>query len=136
MFLELVFTLFRMGGILRKNVQHLHSSTYDSQELDVTYQTKLLGVICCSDGKWDQNAKYLAGKGNSRHYFLRRLKDLGACHETLKEVYLLFVRSILDMCAPLWSGALSKSLSDVLEMVQRSNQEDMDPHPSPSSLDY
>ena len=81
--------------------------------------TKLLGVICSADGKWDANARYLAGKGFSRLYFLRRLKGLGACQDTLKEVYILFVRSILEMCAPLWTGSLSKGSVEVLERVQR-----------------
>ena len=79
-----------------------------------------MGIICCSNGKWDENTKYLAGKGNSRLYFLRRLKNLGATQSTLKEVYILFVRSILEMCAPLWTGALNVKCSEMLERVQRS----------------
>ena len=55
-------------------------------------------------------------------YFLRRLKKLGASLNTLKEAYCLFVRPTLEMCAPLWTGALTRTkfLSDALERVQRS----------------
>ena len=64
---------------------------YDNQILDVTYTTKLLGVMCSSDGKWNENVVYVAKKANSRLFFLRRLKALGASRDTLKEVYVLFV---------------------------------------------
>ena len=90
--------------------------------LEVVYQTKLLGVICCSSGKWTENIKYLVKKANSRLYFIRRLKSLGASVDTLKEAFVLFVRPMLEFCSPLWAGALhhktGKSLSDSLERIQ------------------
>ena len=114
-----------------KKYDFIPTLALDSNDLEVTYKTKLLGVICCSNGKWDQNAKYLASKGNSRLYFLRRLKSLGATQDTLKEVYTLFVRSILEMCAPLWTGALGKKSCDTLEHVQHSACKIINPN-----LDY
>ena len=75
--------------------------TYNSTNLEVVYQTKLLGVICCSDGKWFENSKYLAKKGFSRLYFLRRLKDLGANSDILKEVYIHFKINPGSMCPTL-----------------------------------
>ena len=55
-----------------------------------------------------------------RLFFLRRLKTLGASQETLGEVYILFIRSILEFCAPLWTGALYKKDTKLLEHVQKS----------------
>ena len=39
----------------------------------------------------------------------------------MKEVYILFIRPILEISAPLWAGALEKNkrLSEKLERVQR-----------------
>ena len=92
-------------------------------ELDVTYSTKLLGVICSSSGKWNEHIQYLVRKSNTRLYFIRRLKKLGASNLTLTEAFTLFVRPILEMCAPLWTGALflrtGKLLSESLERVQK-----------------
>ena len=95
---------------------------YGSQDLEVTYKTKLLGVQCTSDGKWNEHISYLVKKASIRLYFIRRLKKLGASHQILKESYILFVRPILEMCAPLWTGALTKNqfLTDSLERVQKS----------------
>ena len=52
-------------------------------------------------------------------YFLRRLKRLGATEETLKEVYILFIRSLLEFAAPLWAGALTgnKKLTNQLDKI-------------------
>ena len=55
-------------------------------------------------------------------FFIRRLKNLGASVSTQKEAYVLFVRPTLEMCAPLWAGALTqkqtKFLVNSLERVQ------------------
>ena len=109
-----------MPFIFSKKYDFIPRLAYNCENLDVVYQTKLLGIICCSDGKWYENSKYLAGKGFSKLYFLRRLKDLKASVETLREVYILFVRSTLELCAPLWSGALDRRSAETLERVQRS----------------
>ena len=57
-----------------KKFDFIPNMYYDSKRIDVTYQTKLLGVKCCSDGRWEENSKYLASKGNTRLFFMRRLK--------------------------------------------------------------
>ena len=92
---------------------------YNSNELEVEYQIKLLGVLWTSNCEWEENTKYLVKKANSRLYFMRRLKNLGATQKTLKEVYILFVRSILEFCAPLWAGNLSKSSSKAFTRVEK-----------------
>ena len=72
----------------------------DNNELEVVESTKLLGVMCSSTGKWNEHIQNLTKKANTRLYFVRQLKGLGAPIETLKETY------VLEMCAPLWTGAL------------------------------
>ena len=92
---------------------------YNSNELEVIYKTKLLGVIWTSSCEWDENTAYLTKKANSRLYFLRRLKSLGAGTQVLKEVYILFVRSILEYCAPLWAANLTKKSVKALTRVEK-----------------
>jgi hypothetical protein len=89
------------------------------QNLEVVYKTKLLGVICTADCKWNENTKHLVSKANSKVWFLRRLRILGASVETLVDIYKLFVRSHLEFCAPLWSGDLSTKNKRDLERVQK-----------------
>ena len=53
-----------------------------------------------SNCKWDQNTTNLVRKAHSKIFFIRRLKNLGASADTLKDVYKLFVRSGLELSAP------------------------------------
>ena len=56
----------------------------------------------------DQKYSEFSEKANNRMFFIRRSINLGASVSTLKEAYVLFVRPALEMCAPLWSGALTQ----------------------------
>ena len=74
-----------------------------------------------SSGRWNTHIEYITNKARRRIFFLRRLQRLGASQETLKQIYILFVRSILEFAAPVWTGALTqnKKLTNQLEKVQR-----------------
>ena len=92
----------------------------EGTQLDVVQNTKLLGLTVTNDGRFDMNTKIMVSKGNSRLWFLRRLKLLGASKDTLITMYKLFCRSILEYCAPVWAGSLSKSSIQNIERVQKS----------------
>ena len=84
------------------------------------YKTKLLGVVVESSGRWNSHIDYLTNKAKRRAYLIQRLKRLGASDETLKLIYILFIRSILEFAAPLWTGALTqnKKLTLQIQSVQ------------------
>ena len=65
--------------------------SYDNEELEVVYCTKLLGVYFESTCKLDLNAKNLVLKSNPKPWFLRRPKNLGASKSTLLKIYKLFI---------------------------------------------
>ena len=92
---------------------------FDGNLLEVEYQSKLLGVMIDSSGSWRAHIEYIAMKANRRVFFLKRLKRLGASQETLKLIYILFIRSILEFAAPVWTGALTgnKKLTNKLNKV-------------------
>jgi hypothetical protein len=91
----------------------------DGDYLDVVYETRLLGLTITSDCRWDSNTHDIVQKGNSRLWFLRRLKILGASRSTLLDIYKLFCRSVLGFGAPVWSGALSAKSNQEIERVQK-----------------
>ena len=93
--------------------------TLDGAPLEVVYETKLLGLTLTSDCKWEANTKNIVQKGNSRLWFLRRLKILGASQKTLIDIYKLFCRSVLEFGAPVWSGALTVKNKQDIERVQK-----------------
>ena len=93
--------------------------TIGGQQKDVVYETQLLGLTLTSDCRWDANTRNIVTKGNSRLWFLRRLKVLGACNNTLTDIYKLFCRSVLEYAAPVWTGAISKGNKQDIKWVQR-----------------
>ena len=102
-----------------KKYDFVPTFSIDGNPIDVVYKSKLLGLTITSDCRWDENTKNFVKKGNSRLWFIRRLKLLGACEGTLLDIYKLFCRSVLEFGAPVWSGALSVKNSQDIERVQR-----------------
>ena len=91
----------------------------DTKQLEVIFETKLLGVFITSDCKWNKNTDYIVKKTRKRIWILRRLKALGASIETILDIYQLVIRSVLEISAPLWSGALYKKNIIEIEKVQK-----------------
>ena len=66
----------------------------DGHQLEVVYETQLVGIILTSYYQWDARTRNIVIKGNSRLCFLRRLKVFGASLQTLLYIYKLFCRSV------------------------------------------
>ena len=84
------------------------SLVLNKNQIDVVHVTKLLGTYIQSNCKWDVNTSNIVRKANTKTYFIRRLKKLGASEATLVDIYSLFIRSGLELSAPLWHYALTK----------------------------
>ena len=87
--------------------------------LENVYSTKLLGLQITSDCKWNSNTNFIVTKASQKLWFLRRLKTLGSTQDTLLDIYRLFVRSHLELAAPVWAGALSKKNKQDIERIQK-----------------
>ena len=87
------------------------------EELEVAYETKLLGVIIRSDCKWSSNTEYMTKKAKSKLWFLRRLKYLGASDNTLIDLFKLHLRSTLELAVPLWTGSITKKEINSIERL-------------------
>ena len=82
--------------------------------------TKLLGTILTSDLKWNENTKYLVIKAYKRMELLRRIVKFSDDKQELKNIYILFIRSILEQSAPVWHSGLSVENIEDFERVQKS----------------
>ena len=83
-------------------------------------KTKLLGTIITDDLRWDENTWNIVKKANARMKLVRKVASFGASQEDLKNVYVLFVRSLLEQSATVWHSSLTEENSDDLERVQKS----------------
>ena len=59
-------------------------------------------------------------KSNKRLWLLRRLKNLGATHKQLVEVYTKQIRCILELAAPAWQGSITQTEKQDIERIQKS----------------
>ena len=91
----------------------------EGSNLEVVHETKLLGLVVSSDCRWEKNTKNVVQRGQARLWFLRRLKVLGASNTTLVDIYKLFCRSVLEYCAPVWAGSITKKNTQNIERVQK-----------------
>ena len=91
----------------------------DGYEVSVASEHKLLGVVITDDLKWDRNTEYICTKARKRLWILRRLAQHNFNQWQLLDVYNKEVRSILEMCVPVWHSSLTKVLSKKIEAIQK-----------------
>ena len=63
---------------------------------------------------------YLVKKANARMELVRKVASFGASEDDLKNIYFLFVRSLLEQSATVWHSSLTQENCDDLERVQKS----------------
>ena len=87
--------------------------------LDLVEEAKLLGVIISSNLSWSSNTDYIVERCNKKTWTLRRLKQLGASHKDLIDVYCKQIRSIAEFAAPVWNSSLTGDDIVKLERIQK-----------------
>ena len=93
--------------------------TVNEKHIEVINSTLLLGTIIQDNVKWDLNTARLVQKGNARMELLRKVASFGTNIEELKNIYILFVRSLLKQSAIVWHSSLSEENKSDLERVQK-----------------
>ena len=85
----------------------LKSSGRLCYKVDQTPVAKVLGVWISQDRSWDRNTKEMCRKAYSRMSMLTKLKYVGVSIEDLVEIYILFIRSVLEYCAVAFHSSLT-----------------------------
>ena len=93
--------------------------TVNEKHIEVINSTLLLGTIIQDNVKWDLNTARLVKKGNAHMELLRKVASFGTNIEELKNIYILFVRSLLKQSAIVWHSSLSEENKSDLERVQK-----------------
>ena len=87
--------------------------------LEITEESKLLGTIVTSDLKWQKNTEMLTKKAYQRMQILHKLIAFHVDIDDLKEIYILYIRSILEYNCPVWHFSLTDEDRQNLERVQK-----------------
>ncbi|KAI8513296.1 hypothetical protein Bbelb_099350 [Branchiostoma belcheri] len=92
--------------------------TISGHVIQRTTSFKLLGVYITANLTWDTHVHYMLAKSRPRVYYLTAAKKAGLPTDALIQIYLTFIRPLLEYASPVWGG-LPKYLANMLESVQK-----------------
>ena len=82
----------------------------NSSMLDKVEEAKIVGVWLTSDLKWTKNTREITKKAYSRISMLTKLKYVGVKTKDLIDIYVLFIRSVVEYCSVVWHSSLKLNL--------------------------
>ena len=101
------------------NYQFTTRLSLNNENLEVVKSTKLLGVVIDDNLKWDENTDYLIKSAYKRMELLRRVSKFTASIDEKRNIYILYVRSVLEQSCTVWHSSLTEENSNNLERVQK-----------------
>ena len=92
----------------------------NNEIVEVIDNTKLLGTVFQNNLGWDLNTRNIVKKANARMELLRQVASFGTSVDELKNIYFLYIRSLLEQSAVVWHSSLTQENVADLERVQKS----------------
>jgi hypothetical protein len=102
------------------NYQFTTNISHNGDDMKVIDETKLLGTIITNDLKWHRNTEDLVKRANARMRILHKISEFSAPVEDLVQIYVSYIRSILEQSCTVWHSSLTLENIDDLERVQKS----------------
>ena len=102
----------------RKN-QFTTKLNINDTDIEVVKETKLLGTVITDRLTWDRNTEEIVKKGFKRMRLLITAAAFTSSVNDLKNIYLTFIRSILEQSAVVWHSSLTKTNRKDIERVQK-----------------
>ena len=103
-----------------KDSQFTSRVKVEGEVMNIFEETKLLGVMINNKLTWDNNTAFLVTRSNARMRLLHKLVDFGVPREDLVNIYVLYIRSILEQSCQVWHSSLTLDNFHDLERVQKS----------------
>ena len=91
----------------------------NGETIDRIEEIKLVGVWLTTWLDWDKNTREICKKAYARMTMLTKLKYVGVNQEDLINIYVLYIRSLLEYCSVVWHSTLTLEQSNKLEGVQK-----------------
>ena len=102
-----------------KKYQFITKLKVNNNDIDMVSETKLLGTVITDRLTWDRNTEELVKKGYKRMQLLNAAASYTSAKNDLKDIYLTFIRSVLEQSAVVWHSSLTKKNRHDLERVQK-----------------
>ena len=87
--------------------------------LEIICDTKLLGTVISFDLKWPKNTEMLVKKAYQRMVILRELCSFKVKEQDLVNIYILYIRSLLEQSCQVWHYTITEEEIIDLERVQK-----------------
>ena len=103
----------------RSDTEFATRLSLNGRTIDRIEETKLVGVWLTTWLDWDKNCREICKSAYARMTMLTKLKYVGVPTDDLLNIYILYVRSLLEYCSVVWHSTLTVEQSKNLENVQK-----------------
>ena len=101
------------------NYQFSTRLNLENTVLEEVTETRLLGVILNNRLTWNSNTDYIVKRAYKRMVLLHRLYQFGLPRKEMLEIYILYIRSILESSAVVWHSSITQAEVIQIERVQK-----------------
>ena len=91
----------------------------ERKTLEEVNETRLLGVVINNKLTWNSNTENIVKKAYKRMMILHNLFQFGLPVEEMVNIYVLYIRSILETSAVVWHSSITKKERMEIERVQK-----------------
>ena len=91
----------------------------ENSNLKQIKETHLLGVVVNDQLNWHSNTEFIVKKAFKRMIILHNLFKFGLPRQEMVNIYVLYIRSILESSAVVWHSSITKSEEIQIERVQK-----------------
>ena len=91
----------------------------DDRLLEQVTETRLLGVVMNDQLTWQPNTDFITKKAYKRMIMLHKLFDFGLQMEDMLDIYILYIRSILESSSVVWHSSITQAEIIAIERVQK-----------------
>ena len=99
--------------------QSLLSIPNSSSNIELCFETKLLGFWLTGDLKTDKHVKHILRIAYGRLWSISRLKSAGVSNDDIFYFYTMKIRSVLEYAAPVFSSMLTTQNKSDIERIQK-----------------
>ena len=102
-----------------KKFQFSTKISLDNVLLEEVEECRLLGLTITNQLSWQKNTESIVKKANTRMIILQKLYDFNLPHEEMVNIYVLFIRSMLEYSCVVWHSSITEEENMSIERVQK-----------------
>ena len=91
----------------------------ENSKIDQIKETRLLGLILRDDLAWKSNTEMLTKRAYTRLIIIKKLIQFDVTLSELIEIYILYIRSVVEQSAVVWHSSITKGEKNDLERTQK-----------------